>query len=729
MLLPATRQQFDQAVHPRLRALGRRLRLYVLLDGLSVISAVGLACILITLSVDRLFHLDRDMRLVQLVVLLAVIASVAWWRVYRPLRVTVNCHHLAILVERRYPGLHSRLITAVEFADPASAWPATSGVHSPAMVDAVVRQAVAEVHDLRLDEVLAHPRARRRALLTLGCVAVVVLMALVSRETMALWFQRNLLLRNLNWPRRNRLIVEGLVDGRIVVPRGEDVTVSAVVAEGFEPPRQVYIVYTGSSGARGREQMPAVSGAAVRFTHTLEGLTAPLQCQIIGGDARTEPFAIDVVDRPQISAVVMRITPPAYTHMEGYDLRPGQTVAEVLRGSGIRFVIRTNKPVVQARLMRQIQGQEETITQAQRIRDCELVADDVPPASATYYFHMLDESGLSNLSERVPPVRMSVRLVADKPPRVKMKVKGAGDMITTDALLPIEADFADSYGLATADLVVSLGRDNTAPTAEPLPGFEPGTKTFAQAMNWSAATHQLRPGDRLALHAEARDFDDVAGPNVGKSVPLSFRVVSREELLAELSRREQEHRQDFERLLRQQEELFANLLSVSGGASRPVPGPVNPPKEQPNHSQQLAPLARRQRDYAGRLNLIRLQFEQVLAELRVNQLSSPPVEARLGGGVVEPMSSLSQSRMPEAADDLDRLARQDTVETQQQARAAQQAIVTEMNRILANLVKWEGFQEAVTLLREVLKMQSAVNQETEKRVETDVFGPRPAEKK
>ncbi len=49
-----------------------------------------------------------------------------------------------------------------------------------------------------------------------------------------------------------------------------------------------------------------------------------------------------------------------------------------------------------------------------------------------------------------------------------------------------------------------------------------------------------------------------------------------------------------------------------------------------------------------------------------------------------------------------------------------------MERILANMLKWEGFQEAVALLREVVKMQGGVTQETEKRIETEILGTAPS---
>jgi hypothetical protein len=45
-----------------------------------------------------------------------------------------------------------------------------------------------------------------------------------------------------------------------------------------------------------------------------------------------------------------------------------------------------------------------------------------------------------------------------------------------------------------------------------------------------------------------------------------------------------------------------------------------------------------------------------------------------------------------------------------------------MNEILANMIKWEGFQEAVILLRDILKLQRDLNLETEKRIESEIFG-------
>ena len=60
-------------------------------------------------------------------------------------------------------------------------------------------------------------------------------------------------------------------------------------------------------------------------------------------------------------------------------------------------------------------------------------------------------------------------------------------------------------------------------------------------------------------------------------------------------------------------------------------------------------------------------------------------------------------------------------------RQSQTAVLAAMKAVLANMLKWEGFQEAVTLLRDIENMQRQINQETEKRVLDQVMGTQPAQ--
>lgn len=707
-----TRSQFERSVLSRLDALGRRLRLYLLMDGLAVVSVVIAAAVFVTLLMDYTFWLGRDMRAVQLLSVLAALGAVVWRFVGQPLQIPLDADGLAAIIEREFPQLQSRLITAVEFATAGSI-----GIHrSEAMIESVVRQARMDVANLPFDQILAHQRFRRAGAITAGCALLLLLSFVLPGSKMSLWFQRNVLLGNVDWPQQNRLVVEGLVDDQLIAARGDDVTITATVPEPYSPPRQAFISYETVGGVTGNEQMPAIRSEVVTFHYTFERIRDSRGCEVRGGDATPIAFDIEVVDRPRISQVTLNITPPSYTGLSQYDLRSGQTVAEVLVGSEIQFRIETNKPVVEAALVRQSTAGSERIGQAQGTTRRTFVASDRPESTTNYHFELIDELGLTNESERTGPVRFAVRLVEDKAPSVKMRIKGAGGMISPAAVLPVEMDFADTYGLASANLVHETSREDGKPVAEPVPGFEAGTKTFAHKLSWSVSTHGLVQGDRLTIQAQGADSDNISGPNVGQSAPRVFRIVSPEELLAELSRREQEYRQDFERIIRMQEELYADLLTLNQAKDL----------DAADRNQRFRRLSRRQRDQAGRLNTLKLQFEQVLAELRINQLADVAVEERLDAGVIVPLGRLTREDIAEAAETLSELARDEQAEDIQSARESQDRVLAKMREILNHMLKWERFQEAVMLLREVIKMQFSVNEATEKTIEADILGTKPA---
>ncbi|MGQ9650132.1 MAG: hypothetical protein ACUVXJ_08475 [Phycisphaerae bacterium] len=709
----SARLRFRQHTLVRLEALAKRIRLYLLADGLAVVSPAVLAAVLITLAVDYTFRLDASTRWVQAILVCGVVCWLSWRYLIRPAAVVLTQTDLATIVERKHPELGGRLIAATEFVPSSPS--VTRG--SAALIDKVIEQANDAASQLRFFDSLNHRRAIRQATLGLTGLVGVAGLLLAAPATMGLWFERNVLLRSVEWPLKNRLVVEGLTEGKLVVPRGDDATISAAVVPGYEAPRQAYIHYHGTGSLRGQAQMPEVRGQPVRFIHTFEHLTETVTCRIIGGDAQTDPFTIEVIDRPSITRARIRIASPAYTRLEPYELREGQNVAEALLGSEIRLNIETDQPVASAILVRDLGGKQSTLGPAECVGEREFVATDRPTASAAYHFELTSPSGLTNVGPRVPLTRFVVRVNPDRAPVVKMRIQGAGEMITPQAVLPTDMEFSDTYGLASVSVVFSSGKSGDKGVVEPLAGFEQGAKIFNRSLQWSVAEHALAEGDRLSIWAEAADFDDVSGPNVGKSTPAVFRVVSREELTADLNRRQHEYRQDFERRLRRQEEIYSELLSALE--------PAATISDRRQRDQRLRQLARRQRDQASQVATVARQFEQVLAEMRVNALSSPTVEEGLGRGVAQPLRGLAREQMPAAAEIIDRLAGREDAESIRQARAAQSTLRDEMNSILARMLEWERLEEAVILLRDILNMQRNVAKETDATLERDILGTVP----
>jgi hypothetical protein len=302
-----------------------------------------------------------------------------------------------------------------------------------------------------------------------------------------------------------------------------------------------------------------------------------------------------------------------------------------------------------------------------------------------------------------------VRVLKDDAPRVRLKVLGVSDAITPQALLPIEMTFSDTYGLSAAEMVYTVAREGYEPEGLELLGFRAGMTQFETKLNWPVSPLGLVPGDRLTLYALGRDFDDVSGPNEGRSSTATYRVLSTEELLAELARREQEFRQEFERAIEQEEDLRNQLLSLIRRK--------DDPEVQKDLSTRVAAFERRQRQIIGQVNLVRQQFEQILSELEVNGLDTAAVQARLRDGVAEPLTELTRRTLPETTDLLRAFGRYGTAESATEADDAVASALADMRRVLANMLKWEGFQEAVTMLREILRLQGELNEETRDEIE------------
>ncbi len=396
--------------------------------------------------------------------------------------------------------------------------------------------------------------------------------------------------------------------------------------------------------------------------------------------------------------VLLHVTPPAYVGLDSFVLADGQRSVQVLPGSQIVISIQTSKPVVRAVLMAGADEVAPALAEQDRL-DVTFRAFE----SHTYHFALLDEAGLENRR----PVRFAVRVIKDEPPRIRQTLDGVEDMITPEAVLPMQLDCADKYGLADVELLYEVLREGGGSERIDLPTFTPGGTRFFTTVNWPAASAAVVPGDRVTLIARATDFDDVSGPNIAQSAELSFRVVTRNELLAELARREQEHRMSFERLVESQEQLRGRLLSVRSM----LRGQLEATAEL---ASRLAPLERRQRNLASSVNVLRQQFGQILRTLEVNGLDTIDETGRLTEGIIEPLTGLAKRDLVVAADLVRRWSREGGEDTAFELDERHEAALSKMREILARMIQWEGYHEVVNMLRDIIRLQRELGDEAQK---------------
>ena len=333
-------------------------------------------------------------------------------------------------------------------------------------------------------------------------------------------------------------------------------------------PRDVDFVYKTDPGRYGRETMVTV-GSTGSYRFTFKNAQEDFWFQLEGGDDVTESFRARLLERPRVVRARLSVAPPP-TPGSPCSVLARRSAVQILPGSRISFDVETNKPVVRASLMAGTQSIGELAPGADRFQ-----MSVTPVETATFHFQLLDDADL----ESKQATKIAIRVVKDDAPSVRLKAPGVGDMITAQALIPLELEFADTYGLARAEALFKLTRDEMREDLIVLPDFQPGGTNYSTSFTWNVAEQAPAPGDRIALRARAADFDDVNGPNVAESPEVVLRIVTVDEFLAELARREQEFRMDFERLTDAQERLRGELLSLMNPLlprQMPPGGPTKP---------------------------------------------------------------------------------------------------------------------------------------------------------
>ncbi|GJQ25775.1 MAG: hypothetical protein HBSAPP02_08070 [Phycisphaerae bacterium] len=727
---------FEAKVLAPLTRVARAARRRALLAAAAVWLAALIGLLLSQFALDRLLALGVGPRVVVTLAIVALALRLlrrhVWWAVAAKPR----AEHVVAVLERRHPDLHDRLISAVAFAERGDLPSQTS----PALAAELMRQAMKDAAALNPSEVFNRSRLHRS--LAIGGVALItagVLSAAASSHA-RVYLARNWLLQDEPWPSNVRLALEGFSDGLLRWPLGDDLTL-AVTAEGAVPPGVAVEIVAPDGQSRVRDM--ALRGErqfVLDYGPLDESFKLRLLIRRFGADESTGWFNVVGVMRPSIRSVRMEITPPAYSGVERFALPAGQSAAEVLRGSTIALIAKTSKPLRAATL----RGSTGLEIPAKLEENHQLTAEFQPVQSGSYHFDLLDQEGLSDLR----PVTFALRLVNDPPPKVKLSLPGAGDAVVPQAVIDLAVQADDNLGMKDVSLVYRIRKceaiEGPAPdsgidaaaallqTTVALPGLEPRQTRFELRHVLQLLPLTLQPGDQLTLLVEARDLQPAGSaapptttttatadgdailsePGLGRSAAFTLRIVTAEELLAELGRRESEWRREFELLIKTQEQIRDRVMNLNDEA-RAEFGSAR-------FAAQYASEQRAQRQIAVRMTTIRRQFEQILAELRTNQLDNPIVRRRLDAGILAPLGRLISSDLPGVADQLGQLAGGGDTQIADTIERGHAAILEIMYSVLANMLKWEGYNEAVTLLRDIIRLHGDVTRQTQTQLESEI---------
>lgn len=726
----AVRLAGGAALGPQSRAtldgLRRRIRRYVVVEGVAAAIVVLALVSAWTLLVDRTAELSRESRLAWTEVLVGACGAALGWRVFRRLSAPLTDRALAARLEKQFPSLRDCLSSAVYFTER----PPSDREASPRLIAEACALAETRTAGLDLAEAF-NPWPRTAAV---GAAAALLVAAavfgLARPDLLSVWVQRQFLLRPTPWPRDTRLTIDGFEHGVAKIARGDDLTVVVRAAmSGVAPPR-VQLSYRTAQGLRGRANMvrdgqadPA-RDADQRYTHVFPALLSDLEFDVRGGDGRLAGLRVVVVEPPALVETKLRCELPSYLNRPPQDIDARGHV-DVPLGTRIEVVARANKPLVSVEVedISNPSAARESLTldadgRGFRWPRGQIAADQI------LQFRLHDADGIVNRR----PIRLTVAAIPDAPPRVSVRPRGVGLAVTTRARIPLSGKVEDDHRVARVWRTLTK-EDSAEPLLQedfalPQAAVRESAEVEATA---PLVALQLAVGQKLAVVVKAADECDLTGqPQVGSSEIFRFEIVTPEALAAMLENRELNLRRRFEQILSEVEQTADDLTTLAGRLDDAADAQAEPSEnnadEPPRELIALRSLQGSRKNSDETLGVWQA-FQLLLDEYTLNDIANPQRMSRLQGGIVAPLGGLARERFPGFVQDLDALHRRVEAKDSAAAPAAPelllaaqrqcQAVSQEMHQILDQMLELETFNEAVDKLRGIIAAQERLNRQTE----------------
>ena len=764
------------AINRALSRLRNGIRKRVLFEGVLALLFWTLLTFLAFSTVDYLLvlsgvnELSKTARAILLLGIGGLLAWTFYQQILRRIFKRLSNSSMALLIERRFPSFNDSLITTVDYSK-------GTDDESELLIHAR-QQAEAELSDVNLAEIFDSRSLKRLLYSVVALLILVASFAAIRFDSFCVAAQRLYQLDDQLWPRQCQVElvsvrvdrenpISGVPDsvhlskienGEILVAKGANVKLLAhAKTQGkWRAPQKCVMRYWNDEGARGRQVLKRVGVPKDGFQNfvldgrPLDGLLSNTTFTLRGGDHRIGPLKFSIVGQPVVVKTELDCEYPNYM-VDQQSLRwtprtvtyTGPTVLP--QGTSILIRCESSKPLAKIFVTDPDDNLLTTLNPAKSSHtrfefSIPMLTDD-----QRLRFYLCDTDGI--VAETAHSV--ALRTVLDAPPIVKTRLYGIGTAITPDAIVPIQGTVSDDYQVANTwidlqtpgttesktEIETASGKINTAIDFRRL--RQSGQNEFPLTANGN---------QQVSIKVSSRDkFDLTAEPNIGSGDRYVLDVVSPGQLLKILERMEVGGRQRLEQIFSEMDEarnyLLRTRIEKVQLSSAHEPGEEFPKEAEPDSKASKKDRAQQnelrllfaQRAFlqveksAQELSGVAETFDSIRLQLVHNRLDSEDREQRLAQQVVAPLNSIANDSMVELTtkiNTLEEFLASDKARNDVAANSAIESVdkvLSELDAVLGNLVKFETQNELLDIVRRMIDQQKQLMERTKKERQRKAF--------
>lgn len=732
----------------KLRSLRMLLRGRLLLEGVGWFVLGIIALILVTLAFDYTLHLNREQRIMITALCCVGILVIVWKTLLAPQTVAMKNSDLALLVERHYGQLDDRLISTLELTDREMIIACGA---SEEMVAQMSREANDIASQLKFSKIVEMRRMGKVWILTGIALLMMGSFTVLKSDVMSLWFQRNVLMSNIDWPQDTYLCVyyvnydgqlaplmEVAPDGTITntvdkfdVLRGEDMKIVTITTDGSETPDQVKLhawypsvgdteglagKLSGQQATKYLAKLPGQSSRGV-YVQKISGVSEEFRFYVTGGDDKRDkrnPHNVCLVDPPAVKQILFPVEFPAYmrkTQSEPVDGSRG--VLSIPLGSTVYIQAMVNKDLMSGELIvneksaSKLEILNDSKNRPRELRGSFTVDGKNVPRSDTLRFTLKDTSGYSNRRGE----QIILQVIPDAAPSIKLQFRGVRNVICPTAMIPLIVSGKDDNGIERIDVSyictppekesADAPASPTRRALEPILSGPEIKKQLVANRTLDIQPLKLIPGSKVRVKARGLDLlpKNLQGPNAADSNELTFSVITTEELLAQLVGKQKEVQLEFFMAMGQQALSQGRCDAVSKQLASGKIGPTVP--------QRLTDAIGRQLAVTNESIKAADTLHAVADEMEFNRIGKPQDHQAIRTNIVLPLRHLV-TQMREVLQQLQAASKiNDPAQLREKLEkivAEQTVIYEEMEKILKHMRKLENRLEIARRLEQILIM-------------------------